>query len=1209
MSVKQALLERVRQRAEPLGIGLASGALRGLGPCLHDQACAERFFGMGSLGQWKDALNQADHRLVYHHPDMRVEGGLTSANLVAPTPDQVRAFGQKADDLTGVPASAIMSFDCVYTSTRQDRDGDVLESKGANLDPYAPLLWQHLPVQPIGKVIRQLLQTSRQATCRCAIADTELGRDAARLVEFGALRISHGFRPLEFEPLETRKDAKEQELQGPNGFHVTRFDVLEVSLVSVPSNTDAVITVFARAKLYHPLVRAWAEELWAAVPSSVRSGWEARGCTVEKCFTPGSGQVACACGKTSGVCSCQDITPIRKMLGDNTGSGGVEITPAAGLERKPMAIDEDRVAQVAQGLSKHPEKSPDYGSAFVHQAKGLVHYTLADGDSLGVQQEAEKQFGAIPGVKGVVFGDEFNPSRGDGWRMCHPQKKDWKGLYLPVEVLEKMCPTCGAQVRAKGWKAVSVHALESVGFKATPNNMQYLCGRLQDQEHPHSTCVAMVQSWGKDAPDDPHAFCFAPGNLVHTRDRGLVAIEALAAGDMVKTDRGGWKPVGGAICTNPNYSGELVEIQTQLSSVPLRLTPDHRVIAMQGADFKPGTRYRGGRGHTTVAERLEIRAADLRECDYLLFPAHYQVIDRPDVSDDWLRILGWYAGDGHLNTTRWRHEVWLTLGRRDVAIAEEFACICERQFNKRVRVIDRGKYGQECIQIGVSCEPLRAFLEEACGRGCDKKRFAAWVMALPAHRQKLVLDAYWQTDGHFRPVRNEAVASTVSFDMAVQVRDMLLATGHLPSLRLAKRGGVELIQGRQVKTLDSWVVAYRPGLKYSTRAVVRNDDYIALQVTSLRRVAYDGPVYDVQVADDNTLCGPYWSAHNCGWLQSQCGSKPPPKGDTAMATPETPETILELKFNPNHDEHGRFASADASSKRAAYATRDAREASARAEATGKAGDHDKAADKHEAAESANRQAAAHHTALANYHKAQGHEKLAKQHADKAAYHRKVATAHHQATAGEAAAHTLFVKARMVKPDLDCLKSAMVHLDAAAAHDQCPKVARTLLGKAYSCVEAVHGRHTVPSMTDKDEDMGSGNMSESHYQGLNKEAKDVGRGLYVNSDDLSYMKDAMVHCKDAMAVSDMPTSVNTLAKAGQEYVKSVHDRHVQKPERDDDDDDGGDDDDDDDKANRRVGQVIVAYLQGKRVDPALTVQLHSLLGEQLDSGAVAALMTE
>jgi HK97 family phage prohead protease len=162
-------------------------------------------------------------------------------------------------------AKAALTFDCCITSTRRDRDGDVLESSGAEVDPRCPLLWQHIALQPIGRLDAITSRNADRVFAQCSIADTELGRDAATLVAFGALRISIGFRPITFEPLDRRGSDP--------GFRISKLEIMEISTVSIPSNQDAIITAFSREKLHHPLVKQYAIGLKNKLPMMVKGGW------------------------------------------------------------------------------------------------------------------------------------------------------------------------------------------------------------------------------------------------------------------------------------------------------------------------------------------------------------------------------------------------------------------------------------------------------------------------------------------------------------------------------------------------------------------------------------------------------------------------------------------------------------------------------------------------------------------------------------------------------------------------------------------------------------------------------------------------------------------------------------------------------------------------------------------------------------------------
>jgi len=251
----QDLLNNVRGRTTYRGISTAAPFLRELTTCLGG-VCPSKVLGDVSTDAWNTMLKEAESRLVYHADDMTI--GDCGAGV---PPASERAGGTPTPQL---PPHTIATFPAVITTTRQDRDGDVLETKGAELDPAAPLLWQHLTTEPIGRLLKEGKRTKTSLAGSFAIAATALGQDAALLAEHGALRISHGFLPDEFEPLDA-KDAF-------SGFHITAFKILEVSLVSVPSNPDAVITQFSREKLHHPLVRAWAGAMFRARPILVSGG-------------------------------------------------------------------------------------------------------------------------------------------------------------------------------------------------------------------------------------------------------------------------------------------------------------------------------------------------------------------------------------------------------------------------------------------------------------------------------------------------------------------------------------------------------------------------------------------------------------------------------------------------------------------------------------------------------------------------------------------------------------------------------------------------------------------------------------------------------------------------------------------------------------------------------------------------------------------------
>ena len=236
------LLQSIKTRSTTTrwGIGLASHYLKSVEGCLYGD--------LFSLEEWRKAVKEAAGRLTY------------CDELMGDTKDVTGSINEGTD----LPDGFRMSFDCTLTSKRQDRDGDILEPAGLKVDNQMPLLWQHLPMQPIGKHLELLGQNDDRIRVKFGIVDTPLGRDAATLTKAGCLRMSHGFKPYEFEPIEG-KSANEP----PAGWHVHKGEIREGSLVSIPSNVDGVVEAYSEGSLTTPLVKSWAKNYYDARPVQV----------------------------------------------------------------------------------------------------------------------------------------------------------------------------------------------------------------------------------------------------------------------------------------------------------------------------------------------------------------------------------------------------------------------------------------------------------------------------------------------------------------------------------------------------------------------------------------------------------------------------------------------------------------------------------------------------------------------------------------------------------------------------------------------------------------------------------------------------------------------------------------------------------------------------------------------------------------------------
>jgi HK97 family phage prohead protease len=127
----------------------------------------------------------------------------------------------------------------VATTPTPDRVGDIVEPLGVEFKNPLPLLWQHQASKPVG-FVKFDKPTKDGITFEAKIERTEEpGTLKDRLdeawlsVKMGLVRaVSIGFRSLE--------EAYDRE---KGGWHFLRTEVMELSLVTIPANSDATITL------------------------------------------------------------------------------------------------------------------------------------------------------------------------------------------------------------------------------------------------------------------------------------------------------------------------------------------------------------------------------------------------------------------------------------------------------------------------------------------------------------------------------------------------------------------------------------------------------------------------------------------------------------------------------------------------------------------------------------------------------------------------------------------------------------------------------------------------------------------------------------------------------------------------------------------------------------------------------------------------------
>ena len=134
-----------------------------------------------------------------------------------------------------------------------DRQGDIVDPLGAQLDNYKPnnvVLLQHDPSQPVGNAWPKIANGRLEAKIRFAAEGLSAKADEiCALYKAGVMKaVSIGFQPIESVPLPG------------GGRKFTKWELLEISMVSVPANAEALTierSLRGRGKSAGAIRRQW----------------------------------------------------------------------------------------------------------------------------------------------------------------------------------------------------------------------------------------------------------------------------------------------------------------------------------------------------------------------------------------------------------------------------------------------------------------------------------------------------------------------------------------------------------------------------------------------------------------------------------------------------------------------------------------------------------------------------------------------------------------------------------------------------------------------------------------------------------------------------------------------------------------------------------------------------------------------------------------
>ncbi|MFQ5843358.1 MAG: SufD family Fe-S cluster assembly protein [Planctomycetota bacterium] len=358
--------------------------------------------------------------------------------------------------------------------------------------------------------------------------------------------------------------------------------------------------------------------------------------------------------------------------------------------------------------------------------------------------------------------------------------------------------------------------------------------------------------------------CLPAWEEISCGDR-LRNVRDIAVSDLVVNSDGDAADV--AQIMRRRFRGDLIQITPRSPGNRFHVTPEHPVLAIQRDRVRSSLR-KGGRwpdiDHHKLAgaEPEYVPAGELHPGDLLVFPVNQVQRNDPGLSDEFLRLLGYYVAEGcttHLNGCK---AVEFSLGAHEADVIEDVTELISRVTRKSFSVTrDENRNG---VYVVVYSNELWDMLYEHGGRYSSGKRFSRAVMELPPERQRLAIDTYYRGDGSVsrdgRLTRVRAV--TVSRELAFQLQEMLARQGTFAYLNVREAFDEKMKDGRTIHHQARYVLFYAKNTR-GRRAIPRDGSFL-VPVMGIERQPHDGFVYNLETrAEPHSYLVKGFAVHNC----------------------------------------------------------------------------------------------------------------------------------------------------------------------------------------------------------------------------------------------------------------------------------------------------------------------------------------------------------
>ena len=400
--------------------------------------------------------------------------------------------------------------------------------------------------------------------------------------------------------------------------------------------------------------------------------------------------------------------------------------------------------------------------------------------------------------------------------------------------------------------------------KSIPNMMQVLI-----------TALGAGEWWG----------CFLEGAPVLLGDGSEKAIEKVEAGDLVWTHKN--RPRSVVAPTGRHYSGDIYSFSFRSWGLDLECTDEHPLYGISKESLSDARKpyYKQKETYDEFMGKLEYGFRPARECspgDYICVPFPTETVPNKVLSQEgWDYLMGWYLAEGTLVKNYQKpgqplcKVIW-TLGGDEEDVAGKIAAICKEAGHETS--VQKNYGGCSCIRVEVTWSALANACAQFMGAGSKGKKLSTDILVMPREWQLGFLSAYLDGDGCQTKGRGRyhgsLRSSTVSKKLSSDLCKLTARLGYSASFFKCRQhhscnysaGSViyensyarDLSTELSVPSFEKVSSQRRSGM--STHVDKRG--YLLVPISSVSVREYEGPVYNLEVEDDNSYCVNSFAVHN-----------------------------------------------------------------------------------------------------------------------------------------------------------------------------------------------------------------------------------------------------------------------------------------------------------------------------------------------------------